>query len=244
MNCILKIIQLDDILLAGQEHFLKIRRKQEVDEKMKSKFKKLLATALVLCLVLALLPAAAFADYNGLGIDVAFYDLSGVPDDYGSKGSVVITKGTGDKEYVITATPSEGFGLTDLKVKIGDSTEYAVIISETSGDQDYTEATFEAETGASLSVYAQFLPVYSIKVDLGMQNGSVQPQVTKAFADEIVNLKVYAKEGYSVDSVSVRTATGGTPVEVTGSGNSWSFEMPASEVVVGATFVQTPAPTP
>lgn len=211
---------------------------------MKSKFKKLLATALVLCLVLALLPAAAFADYNGLGIDVAFYDLSGVPDDYGSKGSVVITKGTGDKEYVITATPSEGFGLTDLKVKIGDSTEYAVIISETSGDQDYTEATFEAETGASLSVYAQFLPVYSIKVDLGMQNGSVQPQVTKAFADEIVNLKVYAKEGYSVDSVSVRTATGGTPVEVTGSGNSWSFEMPASEVVVGATFVQTPAPTP
>ena len=61
MNCILKIIQLDDILLAGQEHFLKIRRKQEVDEKMKSKFKKLLATALVLCLVLALLPAAAFA---------------------------------------------------------------------------------------------------------------------------------------------------------------------------------------
>ena len=62
MNCILKIIQLDDILLAGQEHFLKIRRKQEVDEKMKSKFKKLLATALVLCLVLALLPAAAFAD--------------------------------------------------------------------------------------------------------------------------------------------------------------------------------------
>src|SRR5699024_8951970 len=60
-NCILKIIQLDDILLAGQEHFLKIRRKQEVDEKMKSKFKKLLATALVLCLVLALLPAAAFA---------------------------------------------------------------------------------------------------------------------------------------------------------------------------------------
>lgn len=67
MNCILKIIQLDDILLAGQEHFLKIRRKQEVDEKMKSKFTKLLATALVLCLVLALLPAAAFA--NGEGED-------------------------------------------------------------------------------------------------------------------------------------------------------------------------------
>lgn len=211
---------------------------------MKSKFKKLLATALVLCLVLALLPAAAFADYNGLGIDVAFYDLSGAPDEYGSEGSVVITKGTGDKEYVITATPSEGFGLTDLKVKIGDNTEYAVIISETSGDQDYTKATFEAETGASISVYAQFMPVYSIKVDLGMQHGSVQPQVTKAFADETVNLNVYAEEGYSVDSVSVRTTTDGTPVEVTGSGNSWSFKMPASEVAVGATFVQTPAPTP
>ena len=210
---------------------------------MKSKFKKLLATALVLCLVLALLPAAAFADYNGLGIDVAFYDLSGAPDDYGSKGSVVITKGTGDKEYVITATPSPDYGLTDLKVKIGDSTDFAVIISETSGDQDYTEATFEAETGASLSVYAQFLPVYSINVDVGIQNGSVQSQAAKAFENEVVSLNVYAKEGYSVESVSV-TATNGSQVEVTGSGDSWSFKMPASEVAVGATFVQTPAPTP
>lgn len=32
---------------------------------MKSKFKKLMAAALVLCLVLALLPAAAFADGEG-----------------------------------------------------------------------------------------------------------------------------------------------------------------------------------
>lgn len=211
---------------------------------MKSKFTKLLATALVLCLVLALLPAAAFAGYNDLDISVAFYDLDGNSDEYGSKGRVVITKGTGEKEYVITATPSEGFGLTDLKVKIGDSTSYAVEVTKTSGDQTYSEATFEADSGASISVYAQFMPVYSIKVDLGMQNGSVQPQVTKAFEDEIVNLNVYAKEGYSVDSVSVGTTTDGTPVEVTGSGNSWSFKMPASEVAVGATFVQTPAPTP
>ena len=127
MNCILKIIQLDDILLAGQEHFLKIRRKQEVDEKMKSKFKKLLATALVLCLVLALLPAAAFAEthenYNGLGINVAFYDLNGNPDEHGSDGSVGITEGSGENQYVITATPSPDYGLTTIIVKVQTETE-------------------------------------------------------------------------------------------------------------------------
>lgn len=40
---------------------------------MKSKFKKLLATALVLCLVLALLPAAAFA----AGYTVRFVNKDG-----------------------------------------------------------------------------------------------------------------------------------------------------------------------
>lgn len=117
MNCILKIIQLDDILLAGQEHFLKIRRKQEVDEKMKSKFTKLLATALVLCLVLALLPAAAFA---GNTYTVSFVNkdgdvpyngtltVNGVELKKGATESTTIEEGT---VVTVTANPNGGYQL-------------------------------------------------------------------------------------------------------------------------------------
>lgn len=58
---------------------------------MKSKFKKLLATALVLCLVLALLPAAAFAE-EPLDITVQYNDFSQNVDDFEGTGTVTVTK--------------------------------------------------------------------------------------------------------------------------------------------------------
>lgn len=206
---------------------------------MKSKFKKLLATALVLCLVLALLPAAAFAGDNDLGIDVAFYDLDGNSDEYGSDGSVVITKGTEDKEYVITATPSEGFGLTTIKVKVNDTT---VIETPHNSSTIFTQ-TFEAEGGNTVSVYASFLPMYKVQINGDILNGTVTSNVNEAFAGGEVTLTVTPIEGYSVNSVSVNT-TDGTPVEVTESGSSWSFNMPASAVTVGATFIENFTPVP
>lgn len=206
---------------------------------MKSKFTKLLATALVLCLVLALLPAAAFADDNDLGIDVAFYDLSGASDNYGSKGSVVITKGTGDKEYVITATPSEGFGLTTIKVKVKDTT---VFETPHNSSTIFTQ-TFEAEAGNTVSVYASFLPMYKVQINGDILYGTVTSNVNEAFAGGVVTLTVTPSTGYSVSSVSV-TTTGGAQVEVEGSGNSRTFSMPESAVAVGATFIENFTPVP
>lgn len=209
---------------------------------MKSKFKKLLATALVLCLVLALLPAAAFADYNGLGIDVAFYDLSGAPDDYGSKGSVVITKGTGDKEYVITARPSEGYGLTTIRVTVGKDDSVSTVINTAHNSSTTFSDTFTAEDGSKVSVYASFLQMYAITVN-STTNGTVIPNVTEAFAGGEVTLTVTPNAGYSVNSVSV-TDENDSPVNVTGSGNTRKFNMPASAVTVGATFVENITPVP
>lgn len=209
---------------------------------MKSKFTKLLATALVLCLVLALLPAAAFADYNGLGIDVAFYDLSGAPDDYGSKGSVVITKGTGDKEYVITARPSEGYGLTTIRVTVGKDDSVSTVINTAHNSSTTFSDTFTAEDGSKVSVYASFLQMYAITVN-STTNGTVIPNVTEAFAGGEVTLTVTPNAGYSVNSVSV-TDENDSPVNVTGSGNTRKFNMPASAVTVGATFVENITPVP
>lgn len=203
---------------------------------MKSKFTKLLATALVLCLVLALLPAAAFAGDNDLGIDVAFYDLDGNSDEYGSDGSVVITKGSGENQYVITATPSPDYGLTTIIVTVKTETEdpKEVLNINHNSSAEYT-GTFEAANGSTVSVYARFLPMYNVNINLGIQNGTVEPNVYKAFEGGTVTLTVSPRDGYSVDSVSV-TATNDIPVQVTGNDNSWSFSMPASNVTVGATF--------
>lgn len=215
---------------------------------MKSKFKKLLATALVLCLVLALLPAAAFAEthenYNGLGINVAFYDLNGNPDEYGSDGSVGITEGSGENQYVITATPSPDYGLTTIIVKVQTETEdpKEVLNINHNSSAEYT-GTFEAANGSTVSVYARFLPMYNVNINLGIQNGTVEPNVYKAFEGGTVTLTVSPDTDYSVGSVSVNT-TEGVSVDVTESGRSWSFTVPASAVAVGATFVPTPAPTP
>ena len=210
---------------------------------MKSKFKKLLATALVLCLVLALLPAAAFAEgnYKGYNIEVTFYDLNGIENTYDQTGAVDITKND-DGTYCITATPSEGYGLTTIRVTVGKDDSVSTVINTAHNSSTTFSDTFTAEDGSKVSVYASFLQMYAITVN-STTNGTVIPNVNEAFAGGVVTLTVTPITGYSVSSVSV-TTTGGAQVEVEGSGNSRTFSMPESAVDVGATFVPTSAPTP
>lgn len=210
---------------------------------MKSKFKKLLATALVLCLVLALLPAAAFAEgnYKGYNIEVTFYDLNGIEDTYGQTGAVDITKND-DGTYCITATPSEGYGLTTIRVTVGKDDSVSTVINTAHNSSTTFSDTFTAEDGSKVSVYASFLQMYAITVN-STTNGTVIPNVTEAFAGGEVTLTVTPNAGYSVNSVSV-TDENDSPVNVTGSGNTRKFNMPASAVAVGATFIENFTPVP
>lgn len=210
---------------------------------MKSKFTKFLATALVLCLVLALLPAAAFAEgkYKGYNIEVTFYDLNGIEDTYGQTGAVDITKND-DGTYCITATPSEGYGLTTIRVTVGKDDSVSTVINTAHNSSTTFSDTFTAEDGSKVSVYASFLQMYAITVN-STTNGTVIPNVTEAFAGGEVTLTVTPNAGYSVNSVSV-TDENDSPVNVTGSGNTRKFNMPASAVTVGATFVENITPVP
>lgn len=210
---------------------------------MKSKFTKLLATALVLCLVLALLPAAAFAEgnYKGYNIEVTFYDLNGIEDTYGQTGAVDITKND-DGTYCITATPSEGYGLTTIRVTVGKDDSVSTVINTAHNSSTTFSDTFTAEDGSKVSVYASFLQMYAITVN-STTNGTVIPNVTEAFAGGEVTLTVTPNAGYSVNSVSV-TDENDSPVNVTGSGNTRKFNMPASAGTVGATFVENITPVP
>ena len=202
---------------------------------MKSKFTKLLATALVLCLVLALLPAAAFA---GNTYTVTFADANGNPKDSYTFGTVTAVLdprnddtlllsnsfNEGD-QVLITATPNPGCGLVSLVVE-----EEPVPISDPADGASYS-FTINANT----VVKAAFRPFHAIEVE-NCSNGSVSTK-TQAMREDKVVVNATPDSGYSVDSVYYyENSNADNKTPITAVNGEYSFSMPDTGVTVGATF--------
>lgn len=203
---------------------------------MKSKFKKLLATALVLCLVLALLPAAAFADDT---CTVTFADANGNPKTSYTYGTVtaeldptndtdtIHSEGPFDKgaKVLITAKPNPGCGLVSLVVG-----EVPVPISDPADGASYS-FTINANT----VVKAAFRPFHAIEVE-NCSNGSVSTK-TQAMREDKVVVNATPDSGYSVDSVYYyENSNADNKTPITAVNGEYSFSMPDTGVTVGATF--------
>lgn len=201
---------------------------------MKSKFKKLMAAALVLCLMLALLPAGVLAD--DLGINVTYKDFKQNETDYGSTGSVIIEKTETENTFKLTATPSEGYGLKRIKVVVNSEAQ----VDTAPYSQTAVEYNFTAGTGANVTVYAAFLELYTVTT-VGINGGTVTATPMTAFEGDTITLNVVPNEGYEYVAGSLKvTDSAGADVEVAGN----TFTMPASNVTVGAEFkkIETPPP--
>ena len=203
---------------------------------MKSKFTKLLATALVLCLVLALLPAAAFADDT---CTVTFADANGNPKTSYTYGTVtaeldptndtdtIHSEGPFDKgaKVLITAKPNPGCGLVSLVVG-----EVPVPISDPADGASYS-FTINANT----VVKAAFRPFHAIEVE-NCSNGSVSTK-TQAMREDKVVVNATPDSGYSVDSVYYyENSNADNKTPITAVNGEYSFSMPDTGVTVGATF--------
>lgn len=203
---------------------------------MKSKFKKLLATALVLCLVLALLPAAAFADDT---CTVTFADANGNPKTSYTYGTVtaeldptndtdtIHSEGPFDKgaKVLITAKPNPDCGLVSLVVG-----EVPVPISDPADGASYS-FTINANT----VVKAAFRPFHAIEVE-NCSNGSVSTK-TQAMREDKVVVNATPDSGYSVDSVYYyENSNADNKTPITAVNGEYSFSMPDTGVTVGATF--------
>lgn len=203
---------------------------------MKSKFTKLLATALVLCLVLALLPAAAFA---GNTYTVTFADANGIPKDSYTFGTVkaerdpknddtlVLSNSFNEGDQVlITATPNPGCGLVSLVVE-----EEPVPISDPADGASYS-FTINANT----VVKAAFRPFHAIAYeDCG--GGSVSTSKKQAMREDKVVVTATPEPGYSVESVYYyKNGNSDNKTSITAVNGEYSFEMPEANVTVGATF--------
>lgn len=201
---------------------------------MKSKFTKLLATALVLCLVLALLPAAAFAD-DTLDIKVQYNDFSQNVDDFEGTGTVTVTKVENGK-YKVTATPGTGYGLKRLQVGSGADAQIATITDPGVG----FEFPFNATASSEVTIYVGFRQMYEVRVP-EITGGTVTATPAKAFADTPITLTIAASSGfeYVTDSLEVTNVATEANVAV----NENTFTMPASDVTVSVQFEQIEAQT-
>lgn len=109
---------------------------------MKSKFKKLLATALVLCLVLALLPAAAFADGEPT---FSYFDITQYKDvDNGNSfdgGTVSVSD-----DNTLTITPNANYGIRRAQLKYDDNETVSIPITTAGAELTYNIDTKNATT--------------------------------------------------------------------------------------------------
>lgn len=203
---------------------------------MKSKFKKLLATALVLCLVLALLPAAAFAasqytftfkndgetefptgeyTYGTITVNGDTYNASEVDD---------------GEEIILKAVPDDGYGLAVFEVTVGGE------------KQNVTNDTCTFTLTGNVVVKAAFRELHNVNVyadEESIQSIIVNP--TTAAKDMTVNVTVTPKAGYSVSEIYY--TKGNERETIATNSNTGSFTMPASDVTVSAVATRIPTHT-
>lgn len=216
---------------------------------MKSKFKKLMAAALVLCLVLALLPAAAFADNEGsqspgggsgsLGGDtctITYLNANGTPKPGGKYdyGTVTVVPNNSNNqgapaelekntEVVITATPNPGCGIFTFTV--GDK---AVEITDPTRSYS-TDYTITQNT----TITVGFNTVYNITIPQ-FEHGSITADKV-AFADDQVTLNVVPDRGYAVKGLTFYNADTDAVADIKLDGSN-TFTMPEYNVRISASF--------
>ena len=186
---------------------------------MKSKFTKLLATALVLCLVLALLPAAAFA----AGHTVSFVNNEGKVPYNGTLtvNDVVLERDRTESTEIeagtpvtVTANPNDNYGVLSIQPSVNVN------------DWNATSGTFTMPEG-NVVFTVQFMPWRGIAVDK-LGHGSIQTSVPKAMSTQTVTVTVTPDEGYEVERVYYKVGEKETNI-VDG-----SFQMPDSDITIYA----------
>lgn len=171
--------------------------------------------------------AAGSATYAGTAFNLADTDTLTVAET-DAKGTLKEIGKTTGLTLSVSAIKSEKFTVTAaITADVKEGTYYFVV------------------SGADLksavaSVVVQKKPeakTYQIKTET-YKNGYVSLNKQEAKEKETVDLTINPNTGYVLDSISV-VKTDGTAVTLVGTGNTRTFEMPASDVTVKATFKET-----
>lgn len=212
---------------------------------MKSKFKKLMAAALVLCLVLALLPAAAFAD--GGGYSVTYYRKADTETPiYGDGylyGTITVTDSEGstgpfdaNTEVTLTASSKENLRseLTYLSINGAE-----INLPLTNNQYTFTITTHVA-------VVAEFSRVFDISTESVEGVANYGLSVQSSVKDKTITFTPEAADGYEITGVSINyyptPDNDGISVDYTVANGTYSFTMPAGDVKIIASVTEAEPP--
>lgn len=192
---------------------------------MKSKFTKLLATALVLCLVLALLPAAAFAagpytvSFVNKDGDVPYNGTLTVNGVELKKDGPTSTQIAAETEVTVTANPNEGYGVLSISADV----------EWTKSGESYTFNMPEKD----VKITVQFMPYNNIVTDTNITGGRVTCQKEAMYTDT-VTITATPDPGYELKAFEVYH--GNQKYTTTIVNNTATFQMPNNDVTVSAEF--------
>ena len=212
---------------------------------MKSKFKKLMAAALVLCLVLALLPAAAFAD--GDGYSVTYYRKADTTtpiygDDY-LYGTITVTdsnESTGpfDANTDVTLTATS-------KANLRSELTY-LSINGTEIDLPLTDNQYTFKITTHVAVVAEFSRVFDISTESVEGVANYGLSVQSSVKDKTITFTPEAAYGYEITGVSINyyptPDNDGISVDFTEANGTYSFNMPAGNVKIIASVIKAEPP--
>lgn len=197
---------------------------------MKSKFKKLMAAALVLCLMLALLPAGVLADGP--------HDITVTAPD---NGSIKVAQNASSGDLVtFNVTPTDGsYGVLSAKVISTENSTNVEIESMTTGKGGVVSCTFTMPD-YPVTISAVINPYKQVNISGGVS--ATDPSTSAIVGSTVTVTPNAAEEGYELSEVWWMAAEGTTgdttkyPIKL--SGDKYQFAMPAYNVTVGATFTE------
>ena len=131
-----------------------------------------------------------------------------------------------------TWTDIDGIDETSFtKTDLDNDTEYTCKIKAVGDDEDYSDS----EYSETINVTPTGATFYTISIDNGIENGSVEASASSATEGTSITLTPTADAGYDFDAWNVyKTGDQATPVTVTIN----AFNMPAYDVTVSATFTE------
>ena len=201
---------------------------------MKSKFKKLMAAALVLCLMLALLPAGVLADGP--------HDITVTAPD---NGSIQVAQSASSGDLVtFNVTPTDGsYGVLSAKVISTENSTNVEIESMITGKGGVVSCTFTMPD-YPVTISAVINPYKQVNISGGVS--ATDPSTSAIVGSTVTVTPNAAEEGYELSEVWRMAAEGTTgdttkyPIKL--NGDKYQFTMPEYNVTVGATFTEIVTP--
>lgn len=175
------------------------------------------------------------SEVSGISAEAKYSD-DGATYTTGNEGGTVTigaTDNVGSTGTTVTATPKEGYKFVGWS-----SSGSGSFADSTSAETTYYPvADGEVATASFVKTYAvSYNTSSNATITVTNAKGT---DLSETLAGDTVTVTVTPNANYKCTGITV-TAENGTTVTPTGSGTSWSFTMPASDVSVSATFEEKP----